>query len=236
MTHKKERQTTGRASRGLTAKQESFCLAYIETGNASGAYRRAFNAAKMKPATISKRASELMARGDIRGRLDELRAPAVADARLTFEQHLGELKRLRDRAELSEKFGPAIQAEIARGRAAGLYDDALPGEAVTVIEQAPPVGDSFDGIDLSKLSDEEFLIVSAALDIVHSFYHPEDAKPALPLTHPQLKALRTLIEKVLGDPLAEMTLRSYTYLHSLAEDKTTAYNFPRSSTAAVTAA
>ena len=28
----------------LTQKQENFCLAYIETGNASEAYRKAYNA------------------------------------------------------------------------------------------------------------------------------------------------------------------------------------------------
>jgi phage terminase small subunit len=41
----------------LTQRQETFCLAYIETRNASEAYRRAYNAGKMKPATVNKRAS-----------------------------------------------------------------------------------------------------------------------------------------------------------------------------------
>ena len=31
----------------LTQKQENFCLAYIETGNASEAYRKAYNAAEI---------------------------------------------------------------------------------------------------------------------------------------------------------------------------------------------
>lgn len=30
----------------LTPKQEAFAQAYVETGNASGAYRRAYNAGK----------------------------------------------------------------------------------------------------------------------------------------------------------------------------------------------
>lgn len=57
----------------LTQKQENFCLAYIETGNASEAYRRSFSAGKMKPETVTKRASELLSNGDITGRLGELR-------------------------------------------------------------------------------------------------------------------------------------------------------------------
>lgn len=57
----------------LTQKQEDFCLAYIETGNASEAYRRAYDAENMKPETICKRASELLANGDITGRVKALR-------------------------------------------------------------------------------------------------------------------------------------------------------------------
>jgi phage terminase small subunit len=106
----------------LTQKQEAFCLAYIETaGNASEAYRRAYNAENMQPLTINKRASELLCNSDIAGRLSELRAPAIKKAQITLEQHLNDLKRLRDLAEASEKYGPAIQAEVNRGKASGLY-------------------------------------------------------------------------------------------------------------------
>ena len=38
----------------LTPKQESFCLAYIETGNASEAYRQAYDVGpKTKPETVT---------------------------------------------------------------------------------------------------------------------------------------------------------------------------------------
>ena len=109
----------------LTPKQESFCIAYIETGNASEAYRRSYGASKMKPETIAKRASELLDDGKIAGRIQEIRAPAVKKAEITLEQHLIDLKHLRDLAESAEKFGPAIAAEIARGKAAGLYVENL---------------------------------------------------------------------------------------------------------------
>lgn len=61
----------------LTPKQEAFCIAYIETGNASEAYRKAYDAENMKPETVTKRASELLANGDIAGRCAELRAGLV---------------------------------------------------------------------------------------------------------------------------------------------------------------
>lgn len=39
----------------LTQKQEAFALAYFETGNASEAYRRAYNAENMKPESINRK-------------------------------------------------------------------------------------------------------------------------------------------------------------------------------------
>lgn len=107
--------------RGLTQKQENFCLAYIETGNASEAYRRAYNADGMKPETVNRKAKELLDNGKITARLEELRKPATESAQITLTQHLSTLEELRELAKEEGKYGPAIQAEIARGKAAGLY-------------------------------------------------------------------------------------------------------------------
>ena len=46
----------------LTPKQEASCLAYTKTGNASEAYRQAYDAKGMKDTTIHVKASELLAR------------------------------------------------------------------------------------------------------------------------------------------------------------------------------
>ena len=105
----------------LTQKQENFCLAYIETGNASEAYRRVYDADGMKPETVNRKAKELLDNGKITARLAELRKPAIEGAKVTLEQHLKDLERLRDDAASYGKYGPAISAEIARGKAAGLY-------------------------------------------------------------------------------------------------------------------
>jgi phage terminase small subunit len=58
----------------LTQKQEAFCLAYIELGNAPDAYRRAYSATKMQKRTIEKRAGDLLRNGAITGRINELRS------------------------------------------------------------------------------------------------------------------------------------------------------------------
>lgn len=111
----------------LTIKQENFCLAYIETGNASEAYRRSFSAGKMKPETINVKASELLSLGKVAVRIAELRKPVVEAAQITLEQHLNDLKELRDKASQDAKWGPAINAEVARGKAAGLYVEKVIG-------------------------------------------------------------------------------------------------------------
>lgn len=64
----------------LTKKQEDFCLAYVETGNASEAYRRAYDAGKMKPDTINVKASQLLADGKVSVRVAELREKVTEKA------------------------------------------------------------------------------------------------------------------------------------------------------------
>ncbi len=105
----------------LTQKQENFCAAYIETGNASEAYRKAYNAEKMKPETVNNKAHALLKKGEIRARLEELRKPATESAQITLAQHLSTLEELRDEARAEGRYSAAIAAEIARGKAAGLY-------------------------------------------------------------------------------------------------------------------
>ena len=56
----------------LSPKQEGFCLARVETGNASEAYRRNYKTENMNPATINRKAKELMDNGKITARLEEL--------------------------------------------------------------------------------------------------------------------------------------------------------------------
>ncbi|WP_020208275.1 terminase small subunit [Gilvimarinus chinensis] len=105
----------------LTEKQERFCLAYIETGNASEAYRRSYDCSNSSESSVNRLAKALMDNIKIASRIDELRAPVREKAQLTLEQHLEDLKRLRDKAEQEGKFAAAVTAETNRGKASGLY-------------------------------------------------------------------------------------------------------------------
>ena len=62
----------------LTAKQEKFCHKYIETGNASEAYRQAYSTKRMKMETINNNAYNLLKRSDITARVKELQAELKA--------------------------------------------------------------------------------------------------------------------------------------------------------------
>lgn len=57
----------------MTPKQEAFARRYVETGNASEAYRLAYNAGKMKTNVIAVKAHELLKNGKVAVMVDELR-------------------------------------------------------------------------------------------------------------------------------------------------------------------
>ena len=115
----------------LTPKQESFCLAYLETGNASEAYRRSYNAGGMKPDTINVKASELLSNGKVAVRLAELRAPAIAKAQLTVEDLLAELEEARKLAIDTEAPAPAVSATMGKAKLLG-FDKQLVEHSGTI--------------------------------------------------------------------------------------------------------
>lgn len=106
----------------LTPKQENFCLAYLETGNASEAYRRAFNSERMKPETITKRASELLYLGCITGRLEELRKPIMKRHNITIDSLIDELEEARQAALTAESVqsSAAVSATMSKAKLLGM--------------------------------------------------------------------------------------------------------------------
>lgn len=104
----------------MTPKQEAFCLAYIETGNASEAYRRAYNAENMKPETVNNKGYELLQKGEIRARLAELREPILERHGDTVDSLLGELEAARERALAVDRPSAAVSATMGKARLLGL--------------------------------------------------------------------------------------------------------------------
>ncbi|WP_045952829.1 terminase small subunit [Achromobacter xylosoxidans] len=118
----------------LTPKQEAFALAYLETGNASEAYRRAYNAAKMKPAVVAVKASELLAHGKVSVRVAELQAAHAERHKLTVDDLLRELEEARQAALTAESVQSSAAVAATMGKA------KLLGLDKQVIEHSGPNG------------------------------------------------------------------------------------------------
>ena len=142
----------------LTHKREMFCLAYVETGNASEAYRRAYDTGKMKPESVNESASRLLADVKIVARLEQLRAPVRERAQITLESHLERLNHLSLMAEQAEQYSAAIKAEESRGKVSGLYVEKVDHTSSDGSMSPNPT------IDVSKLSTETLAELMAAKD------------------------------------------------------------------------
>lgn len=108
----------------LTQKQENFCLEYIKCGNASEAYRRSYNAKKMKDEVIWVKACELLKNGNVEVRVNELKERAVSKAIITVEQR----KELLSRWAWEEETPNALKALDLLNKMENLYTQKVQAE------------------------------------------------------------------------------------------------------------
>lgn len=108
--------------RKLTEKQEAFCRAYIETGNASEAYRAAYDAENMAAQTVNRTAKALLDNRKIAARLDELRAPIIQKHNITVDSLIAELEEARIAALTAEtpQSSAAVSATMSKAKLVGL--------------------------------------------------------------------------------------------------------------------
>lgn len=109
----------------LTPKQEKFCQKYVELGNASEAYRQSYDAEKMKPESINRKAKELMDNVKIRARVKELQNRLVKKHEVTVDTLLGELEEARVSAltATTPQSGAAVSATMGKAKLTGLIID-----------------------------------------------------------------------------------------------------------------
>lgn len=113
----------------LTAKEEKFCLE-VATGvdefdkpiSYAEAYRRAYNAEKMKSSTIDEKASLMMNKDKIRARVQELRDTTAKKAMITVESLLAELEEARQAALTAEtvQSSAAVSATMSKAKLLGM--------------------------------------------------------------------------------------------------------------------
>lgn len=105
----------------LTPKQEAFARAYVETGNASEAYRRAYNVGeKTKPETVWRKASEVLADGKVTARVRELQGKAAQKVSITVESLATELEEARQIAIKEKQSSAAVSATMGKAKLFGL--------------------------------------------------------------------------------------------------------------------
>jgi phage terminase small subunit len=106
----------------LTQKQENFCLAYIETGNASEAYRRSYNAVNMKTESINVNACKLLADANVAQRVEILKGEAAKRHAITVDSLIAELEEARQAALQAEtpQSSAAVSATMGKAKLAGL--------------------------------------------------------------------------------------------------------------------
>lgn len=103
----------------LTPKQEAFCRAYMETGNASEAYRASYKAEKMKPESVSRMAFDVLQNLKVTSRLAELREIAAKRHEVTVDSLLAELDEARELARELAKPEAMVSATMGKAKICG---------------------------------------------------------------------------------------------------------------------
>ena len=116
--------------RGLTRKQQNFIRHYLETGNASAAYRVAYDARNMKPATIHRKAHDVRYNGKVAARLEEIEASIRSSTRkeaeklqITSQRQIHLLEAVYLGSVESGRYSAAIAALRLQSKLAGHFDD-----------------------------------------------------------------------------------------------------------------
>lgn len=153
----------------MTPKQEAFCLVYVETGNASEAYRRVYDCAASSAATINRKAKELLDNGKIAARIAALQAGHRMRHDVTIDDLTRELEADREMARRNEHASAAISATMSIARIHGLADRGRP-----VAVDLPPIEDTggalgalaalIEQVAVGKLTTEEGKSVAGLIE------------------------------------------------------------------------
>jgi phage terminase small subunit len=108
----------------LTPKQEEFALTYVECGNASEAYRQAYDVgATTKPETVWRKACEVLANGKVAARVAELQHELRERTLVTVESITKELDDAKDLAETEKQAAAMTSAIMGKAKVNGLLVD-----------------------------------------------------------------------------------------------------------------
>ena len=141
----------------MTIKQELFAQAYIETGNASEAYKRSYNT-QANANTVNRKASQLLKHPEVIKLLADLQAIQRQRHKLTIDDLLQELEQSRLLALENIQCSAAVTATMSKAKLLGLdkkagvnenpmtaFITSLQGTSVRVVQQC--AADNYDDED-----------------------------------------------------------------------------------------
>lgn len=111
----------------LTPKQEAFALAYVETGNASEAYRRSYDVTTEASEWVKVEACKLLTDPNVALTVFELQEKARERTLVTVESITRELEEVRALAISGGDLAPANTAIMGKAKVNGLLVDKIAG-------------------------------------------------------------------------------------------------------------
>tara|TARA_R110000787_G_scaffold74590_1_gene165744 strand:- start:1340 stop:1732 length:393 start_codon:yes stop_codon:yes gene_type:complete len=109
----------------LTVKMQNFCYKYVETGNASEAYRQSYNAENMAVETIKSKACILLKKGNVRATVDGLLEEAKKRHEVTQDSITMEYEEARQAALLGNQPSAMVSATTGKAKIHGLLTEKV---------------------------------------------------------------------------------------------------------------
>jgi len=107
----------------ITQKQRNFCNAFVETGNASEAYRRAYSTDNMSAESIKVEASRLLDNPNVSLTVEELRKQHAERHNVTVDSITKELEEARIMSMTEKQLSTAVSATMGKAKLHGLLID-----------------------------------------------------------------------------------------------------------------
>ncbi|UTC25993.1 terminase small subunit [Phage vB_KsaM-C1] len=124
---------------GLTGRQEKFAQVFVETGDASAAYRQAYDTSKMNMNSINRKAHEAKNHVKISARIEQLRQVHAKRHNVTVDSlvaELEEIKRIALEAETPQT-SAAVSAVMGKAKLTGLDKQVVEMTGVVNVAISP---------------------------------------------------------------------------------------------------
>ena len=107
---------------GVTEQQEKFCRVFVETGNASKAYRQAYKSDRKNANTVAVDASRLLDKPNVNRRIGQLREVHQKRHNVTVDSIVAELEEARQMAlnAATPQTSAAVAASMGKAKVYGL--------------------------------------------------------------------------------------------------------------------